>query len=94
MNWKTFVEDQNAKTYRLPDGWDSREKIALDLDCSPDSVRKLMGPAIKTGCVETNVFPVWDKLTKRIVRMTAYRKVEKKPSKPVLGHCSGKMGKG
>lgn len=83
MNWRAFVEANNAKQYQLPSGWDAREKIADDLECSPDSVRKLMAAAIKAGSVETNVFPVWDKLTKRVIRVTAYRKAPSVPAKPV-----------
>ena len=74
MKWKSFVESSQAKTYVLPEGWDSREKIAEELGCSEDNVRKLLGAAVKTGAVEHKVFPVWDKVTKRVKSMTAYRK--------------------
>jgi hypothetical protein len=75
MNWKTFVEADNARTYVLPAGWDSREEIADQIGCAEDSVRQRLAPAIKSGAVESNVFPVWDDVTKRIIRVTAYRKV-------------------
>jgi len=78
MNWKTLVESQNAATYVLPEGWDSRAKVAEQIGCSEDSVRLHLAPAIKARVVESNVFPVWDKLTKRIVRVTAYRKIQPK----------------
>ena len=74
MKWRLFVESSQAKTYVLPEGWDSREKIAEELGCSEDNVRKLLGAAVKTGAVEYKVFPVWDKVTKRVKSMTAYRK--------------------
>ena len=80
-NWKSIVASNNAKTYVLPDGWDTREKVAEQLECSIDRVRVLMAPAIKTGSVETKVFPVWDKVTERVVRVTAYRKTEPKQPK-------------
>jgi hypothetical protein len=80
MNWKTLVEKQNAETYTLPDGWDSRDAIAEQLECSPERVRLELAPAIKAGTVEMNVFPVWDKVTKRVQRVTAYRT---KPPKAV-----------
>ena len=73
MNWKLHVEKTNARTYTLPEGWDSREKIAEQLDCSADGVRRALAPAIKAGEIETNVFPVWCPITKRIQRTTAYR---------------------
>ena len=86
MNWRNFVEESHAKAFKLPPGWDSKEKIADDLECSPDSVRRLLAPAIKAGAIDSQVFPVWDNLTKKIVRVTAYRKAQKVPSKPICGH--------
>lgn len=76
MNWKSYVEKTQAKTYVLPPGWDSRDKVAVDLDCSEDNVRRLLAPAIKSGEVEMQIYPVWDEMTKRIVRTTAYRRIE------------------
>ncbi len=80
MNWKSLVETQNAKSYVLPEGWDSREKIAEQLECSPDRVRILLAPGLRSGAVETSVFPVWCDVTKRVVRTSAYRKKAIKPS--------------
>ena len=74
-NWKSIVSTNNAKTYVLPEDWDSRERVAEQLDCSVDRVRVLMAPAIKSGTVETKVFPVWDKITGRVMRVTAYRTI-------------------
>lgn len=74
MNWKQLVEAQNRRTYVLPPGWDSRDKIAEQLECSVDNVRVLLGPAIRAKSVEVSVFPVWDEVTKKVVRVTAYRK--------------------
>ena len=73
MNWKQLVEAQNRRTYVLPPGWDSRDKIAEQLECSVDNVRVLLGPAIRAKSVEVSVFPVWDEVTKKVVRVTAYR---------------------
>ena len=74
MNWNALVEAQNRKTYVLPLGWDSRDAIAEQLECSPDRVRVLLGPALRAKTVETSVFPVWDEVTKKVIRITAYRK--------------------
>ena len=82
MNWKTHVETQSAKLYVLPPGWDSREKIADQLECSPDRVRVQLAPGLKAGTIEMNVFPVWDKVTKRVIRVTAYREKPEKVAKP------------
>ena len=74
MNWKQLVEAQNRRTYVLPPGWDSRDKIAEQLECSVDNVRVLLGPAIRAKAVEVSVFPVWDEVTKKVMRVTAYRR--------------------
>jgi hypothetical protein len=74
MNWKNLVESQNAKSYVLPEGWDAREKIAEQLECSSDRVRVLLAPGLKSGVIETAIFPVWDAITKRVIRVTAFRK--------------------
>jgi len=74
VNWKQLVEAQNRRTYVLPPGWDSRDKIAEQLECSVDNVRVLLGPAIRAKSVEVSVFPVWDEVTKKVVRVTAYRR--------------------
>jgi hypothetical protein len=75
VNWKQLVEAQNRRTYVLPPGWDSRDKIAEQLECNPDNVRVLLGPAIRAKTVEVNTFPLWDDITKKVVRVTAYRRV-------------------
>jgi hypothetical protein len=90
MNWRNFVEESHAKAFKLPPGWDSKEKIADDLECAPDSVRRLLAPAIKAGSIDSNVFPVWCHVTKKIVRVTAYRKALPKPKKPDSKPLGGK----
>lgn len=74
MNWKSLVEAQNRKTYVLPLGWDSRDKVAEQLECSVDNVRVLLAPAIRAKAVEVQQFPVWDDIIKKVVRITAYRR--------------------
>ena len=77
-NWKQIVEKKNAEIYKLPAGWDSREKVAKDLECLPDRVSEILRPAIKAKEAEQNTFKVWDKELKRIVRVTAYRQMPRK----------------
>jgi DNA-binding Lrp family transcriptional regulator len=82
MNWKNYVVDLQRQTYRLPPGWDSREDIAAQLDCSPERVLDHLRPAIKSGAVEQGSFEVWDEKLGRKVRVTAYRKAPtKSPTK-------------
>jgi len=73
QNWKAIVERKSAEVYRLPEGWDSRDTVANNLVCSPERVSEILRPAIKSGEVETKSFPVWDRESKRVVRVTAYR---------------------
>ena len=77
-NWKAIVEKKNAEIYKLPPGWDTRDEVAIELGCSPERVIENLRPAIKAGEVEQKVFPVWDKDSKRILRVTSYRQVEPK----------------
>ena len=74
MNWKQLVEAQNRKTYVLPPGWDSRDTIAEQLECSVENVRVLLGPAIRSKTIEVQTFPIWDEITKKVTRVTAYRR--------------------
>jgi len=74
VNWKALVEAQNKKTYVLPQGWDSRDRVAEQLECNVDNVRVLLGPAIRNKTVEVQQFPVWDDVTKKVIRITAYRR--------------------
>lgn len=73
MNWKQHVEKQNAKAFVLPAGWDSREKVAHDLDCAPERVAEIMRPSLKDGSVESQQFRVWNHDLKRVLIVTAYR---------------------
>lgn len=74
MNWKTYVATQNAKTFVLPPGWDSRETIAEQLECAPERVREHLQPGIAAREIEVKQFPVWDSGLGRKVTVTAYRK--------------------
>lgn len=82
-NWKQLVATNNAKTFVLPEGWDSRETVATQLECSAERVRILLAPAIKAGEVEVKMFPVWDKNLRRVVQTTAYRRRGGKPKATV-----------
>lgn len=72
-NWKSIIEAQNSKVYVLPPGWDSKADVAEALGCSEDRVRILMAPGLKDRSVEKKDFQIWDKIGKRITRITAYR---------------------
>lgn len=85
MNWKQIYERQNAKTYVMPAGWTEQAKVARSLGCAPERVNERLGPSIKAGEVEAKQFPIWDRLTKRVIRVFGYREIVKqqknKPAK-------------
>lgn len=76
-NWKTLVEKTQATQFVLPPGWDTRDDIARQLGCSPDNVRKLLGPAVKNGTIEFKQMPIWDKELKRVRSVACYREISK-----------------
>lgn len=90
MNWKTLVEKQNAATYVLPEGWESRDEVAEQLECSPERVSEILRPAVKSGAVEVQVFRVWNAEQKRVVMVTAYRQRTKGDATQPVGHKPGK----
>lgn len=85
MNWKSFVEKKNAKTFVLPAGWDSRETVANQLECSPDKVDDHLRPALKSGEILKQSFKVWDVSQKRLVFVVAYREAKAEQSAPSVG---------
>lgn len=77
MNWKNYVEKKNAKTYVIPAGWDSRDTIAEQLECSPEKVDDHLRPSLRGGEVVKDTFRVWDDQLKRVVAVVAYREADK-----------------
>jgi hypothetical protein len=80
-NWNKIVASANAEKFKFPahDGWVTREKVAEDLDCSPERVPEVLSVAIRSGAVETKAFTVWDAEGHRKVRMIGYREVKQGP---------------
>lgn len=72
MNWKNYVQKQNEKAYVLPEGWDSRESVAEQLECSPDRVDDQLRPGLKSGEIQKQQFDVWDSKLMRKIRVVAY----------------------
>jgi hypothetical protein len=82
MNWKSTVSRLNARTYAFPDGWDTRETIAAQLECSPDRVDTLLAPGLKSGEIEKQQFPVWDARLGRKNLVWGYRQRQSKAETP------------
>jgi len=71
-NWTLLAEKENAKAYVLPPGWDSRDTVAVQLDCTPEKVDDVLRPALKSGKVVKQQHRIWDKQLKRVVLVIAY----------------------
>jgi hypothetical protein len=73
--WLRVYEKHAKDEYAAPEGWDSREYVADQLQCSEDKVSSLLSPAIRNGEVEMRTFNIWDKGLRRVIRKVFYRKV-------------------
>ena len=78
MNWKAYVEKQNERAYVLPPGWDSRDTVAAQLECSTERVDEHLRPGLKSGEIQKQQFRVWDKNLKRVVVVIAYSRGQPK----------------
>ncbi|SRR6266571_8745426 len=84
MNWKSYTEKLNAKTFVLPDGWDSKDRVATQLDCSSEKVDDHLRPALKSGAVIKQQFKVWDDALKRNIMVWAYQETASNEEKVKL----------
>jgi hypothetical protein len=82
MNWKSFADAAKAKKFVLPSGWDSIAKIAEEMGCSEEAARREWDPFVRSAEVERQIFPVWDAMLKRVVRVTAQRPAQAKAPAP------------
>lgn len=73
-NWKKIVAKNSAEKYKLPEGWDTREKIAKELECAPERVRLILAPGIASGEVQTKSIHIFDKVRRIAVRTQIFRK--------------------
>lgn len=84
MNWQKAIDKINIEKFRIPAGWDTKEKIAEELQCSPDRVHDLLKVGLASGAFESQEFPVWDAKRRMTVRMRCYRqKIAGEQSAPV-----------
>lgn len=81
MSYRNIVEKINRDKYSIPSGWDTREKVAEELECSVERVTEILSDAIKAGMIETAKFPVWNPATRQKVMVTCYRKTGGKAQK-------------
>jgi hypothetical protein len=89
-NWNKIVASANAEKFKFPshEGWVTREKVAEELDCSPERVPEVLSVAIRSGAVETRAFTVWDSAGQRKTRVIGYREVRS------AAHVKGELAEG
>ena len=71
--WVKIYESQSSKQFTAPEGWDSQEVVASELQCPCNKVSEILSYAIKSGDILTKTFPIWDERTARVVRKTFYK---------------------
>ena len=81
-NWNRIIGDHNKKAYKWPDGWDTKETIAEQLDCTTRQVAEHLAGAIKSGDVEKRLITYWDDRAKRKATAYGYRPILKSAPKP------------
>lgn len=94
MNWKAYADKKNAETYVLPQGWDSRETVAAQLDCSPEKVDDHLRPGLKSGEIQKQQFRVWDANLKRLIMVVAYAKSDIKTGEDVVAKAKALKAEG
>lgn len=71
--WIKTVNRVNASRYTVPEGWSTREQVAVELECDPEKVGEILKPAIAEGAIERQDFSVWNDKRRRAERATCYR---------------------
>jgi hypothetical protein len=72
-NWKNVVSRINAEQFAWPKGWETREQVAEQLECSPERVSEILAPGLRGGAIEKASFPIWDHVLQRKVMVVGYR---------------------
>ena len=81
-NWTKTISKINKDRYQIPEGWDTKEQVAENLQCDPARVNDLLKPGIALGEIEKQDFPVWDDNRRMTTRVTCYRVPGKKKEDP------------
>lgn len=71
--WLKTINRINTSRFQIPAGWQTREQVAVELQCDPDRVADLLKPGLQSGDFERKDFPVWDSSRRMTVRVVCYR---------------------
>lgn len=81
-NWKKTIDQINAERFTIPPGWDTKDKVAADLECAPDRVSDILKPGIASGEIERKEFSVWNAGRRMTEKVVCYRVVGEAPASP------------
>jgi hypothetical protein len=84
-NWLKTVNRINRDRFQIPEGWDTKEQVAANLQCDPSKVADILKPGIASGDIERKEFPTWDEKRRMSVRVTCYR-IAGAESSPKVSH--------
>lgn len=84
-NWQKTVNRINADRYSIPPGWDTKEQVAVSLQCDPARVNDILKPGIEAGEIERQEFPLWDEKRRLTTRVTCYREASTTVKDPTGG---------
>ncbi len=76
-NWKKTIDTLNAERFTIPDGWDTRDQVAVSLECAPDRVSDILKPGIASGDIERKEFSVWNPGRRMTEKVVCYRVVRR-----------------
>ena len=79
-NWKKTIDQINAERFTVPPGWDTKDKVAADLECAPDRVSDILKPGIASGEIERKEFSVWNAGRRMTEKVVCYRVVGAQPA--------------
>lgn len=75
-NWTKTINEINRKRYTIPEGWDTRDQVAVSLECAPDKVNDILKPGIASGDIERKEFSVWNEKRRMTEKVACFRVVK------------------
>ena len=67
------VSEINSRRFAVPAGWETKDQVAVSLQCDPDKVSDILKPGVADGTFERQEFQVWDDCRRMTVRVSCYR---------------------
>ena len=80
-NWRKTIDTINAERFTIPEGWDTREQVAISLECAPEKVLDLLKPGIASGEIERGDFSVWNMKRRQTEKVVCFRVIQQQENK-------------